>query len=108
MTAVLRFVLLMLFAVSLASASAAAQGHGVPAQGDTAITSTSEWSRIECNGTCQHGSAACVQLCAANLASLASEGFDLPSLISKSQHRVAADLLLRGLAPAPQHSPPIA
>ncbi|MBN9308356.1 MAG: hypothetical protein J0I99_16065 [Devosia sp.] len=107
MTAVLRFVLVMLFAVFLASASAAAQAHGASSPADTAITSTSEWSRIECNGACQHGSATCVQLCLANLASLASESFGLPFTITKSRHGATADLLLPGLAPAPQHSPPI-
>lgn len=107
MTALLRFVLVLLFAVFLASASAAAEAHGAPYPADTRVTLTSELSPRICSGTCEHGAAICVQLCLANLAGPLSGGPELVPAVLKSAQVPQADLLLAGLVLSPRLLPPI-
>lgn len=108
MSALLRFLLVMLFAVSLAFSSTAAGAHRVTYQGDARIAAASDLSQPPCSGTCEHGSAICVQLCLAQSASLTSESFEIKPMASISSRVLEASLLLTGLASPPQLLPPIA
>lgn len=108
MTALLRFVLVLLFAMFLASASAATEAHGAPYQADTKVTLASELSPRVCSGTCEHGTAICVQLCLANLAGPVSGDLELVPAVLKSAQVPKADLLLAGLVLSPRLLPPIA